>query len=167
MTSVPDQPGENRARQFKQQRFLARCCAVQYLYQLDTQDSWDCSDEALELFQEQFQDTFAELQLPAPALKQAWRYTCQLICGICAHHLELDELICQAAQNWSLQRMGVVDRNILRLSAYEIAYIPQVPAVTAIDEAVELAKRFGQADSPRFINGVLDRIRKESAARRN
>lgn len=165
MTSVPDQPGDNRTGQFKQQRFLARCCAMQYLYQLDTQNSWDCSPEALELFREQLQDTLAEA--PLPSLKPVWRYACQLIQGVCSTHDQLDELICKAAQNWSLQRMGVVDRSILRLSAYEIVHLPQVSAVTAIDEAVELGKRFGQADSPRFINGVLDRIRKESAAPRS
>lgn len=167
MTSVPDQPGEDRTGQFKQRRFLARCCAMQYLYQLDTQNSWDCSDEALELFREQFQDTLAEAEVPPSSLKSVWKYACQLIKGVCSTHAELDELICKAAQNWSLQRMGVVDRSILRLSAYEIVHVPQVSAVTAIDEAIELGKRFGQADSPRFINGVLDRIRKESAAPRS
>ncbi|NLF93480.1 MAG: transcription antitermination factor NusB [Oligosphaeraceae bacterium] len=165
MTPATDQPGENKTGQFKQQRFYARCCAVQYLYQLDAQNAWDCSEEALELFWEQLRDTFSES--PMPSLRQAWRYSCQLIRGVCDTHDQLDALICKAAQNWSLQRMGVVDRSILRLSAYEIVHVPQVSAVTAIDEAVELGKRFGQADSPRFINGVLDRIRKESAAPRS
>lgn len=165
MTSVPDQASDDRAGQFKQQRSYARSCAMQYLYQTDTQNSWDCSDEALELFFSQLRDTFSET--PQPSLKQAWKYSCQLIKGIGEKHNELDELICKAAQNWSLQRMSMVDRNILRLATYEIVYVPQVSAVTAIDEAIELAKKFGQADSPRFINGVLDKIRKESVEEAN
>jgi N utilization substance protein B len=69
-------------------------------------------------------------------------------------------MIRPAALNWSLERISAVDRAILRLSAYEISKVGKVTPATAINEAVELAKRFGQAESPRFINGVLDNVRR-------
>jgi N utilization substance protein B len=71
---------------------------------------------------------------------------------------ELDAQIARSARNWSLSRMPPVDRNIIRLGAYEILYCPDVPRAVAIDEAVRLAKRFGTEDSPAFVNGVLDAL---------
>ena len=71
---------------------------------------------------------------------------------------ELDAHIERSARNWSLSRMPPVDRNIIRLGAYEILYCPDVPRAVAIDEAVRLAKRFGTEDSPAFVNGVLDAL---------
>ncbi len=74
---------------------------------------------------------------------------------------ELDEAISAAAANWRLDRMAPVDRTILRLAAYELAAEPDTPAAVVIDEAIELAKRFGEADSPAFVNGVLDAVRRQ------
>jgi N utilization substance protein B len=64
-----------------------------------------------------------------------------------------------AAENWRLPRMAAVDRNILRLGAYELLFTPATPSAVALNEAIELARRYGSADSPGFINGVLDRLR--------
>ncbi len=73
---------------------------------------------------------------------------------------ELDASIAEAATNWRLDRIAPVDRTILRLGAYELTAEAATPAAVVLDEAVELAKRFGEADSPAFVNGVLDAIRR-------
>ena len=71
----------------------------------------------------------------------------------------LDEAITRASTNWRFERIAAVDRNILRIGTYELMKEPETPASVIIDEAVEMAKRFGEADSPSFVNGVLDAIR--------
>jgi N utilization substance protein B len=71
---------------------------------------------------------------------------------------DLDQLITTACANWRVERMTRVDRNVLRVGAYELSRCPDVPRPVAIDEAVELAKRFGTEESSSFVNGVLDRI---------
>jgi N utilization substance protein B len=72
---------------------------------------------------------------------------------------DIDARLGAAAENWRLPRMAAVDRNVLRLGAYELLYDPATPPAVALDEAIELARRYGSADSPAFINGVLDRLR--------
>ncbi len=78
--------------------------------------------------------------------------------GVFEHRDEVDALIRRAARNWRLERMPLVDRNILRLGAWEICHSPDVPYAVAINEAVDLGKRFGSGESGAFINGILDRI---------
>ncbi len=78
--------------------------------------------------------------------------------GVWEHRAEIDGLIRKAAENWRLERMTLVDRNIIRLGAYEISRSGDIPFVVAINEAVDLGKRFGSEDSGAFINGVLDKI---------
>lgn len=82
----------------------------------------------------------------------------QLVLGVDRHLSELDEMIGEVSENWSVSRMPLVDRNILRLSAYEILHEPDVPASVSINEAVDLAKVYGGEDSSKFINGVLGKI---------
>lgn len=83
--------------------------------------------------------------------------------GVLDHKAEIDQRLAAVAENWSVERMAAVDRNVLRLGAYELLYQPDLPAKVAIDEAVELAKRFGAADSPAFVNGILDKLASERA----
>ncbi|MBI4040468.1 MAG: transcription antitermination factor NusB [Deltaproteobacteria bacterium] len=71
---------------------------------------------------------------------------------------ELDRHIESASQNWKLSRMGAVDRNILRLATYELLYCPDIPGEVILDEAIEIAKRFGSEDSSAFVNGILDKL---------
>jgi N utilization substance protein B len=78
--------------------------------------------------------------------------------GVCAHALDIDARLSATAENWRLARMPVVDRNVLRLGAFELLFAPQTPAGVALNEAIELARRYGSADSPGFVNGVLDRL---------
>jgi len=80
-----------------------------------------------------------------------------LVAGVRRHRAELDETLAAKAEHWSIHRMAATDRNILRLGAYEILRT-DVPDRVAIDEAVELAKRFGTQKSARFVNGLLDRV---------
>lgn len=82
----------------------------------------------------------------------------ELVRGVAAHRDELDGLIVAHAHNWTLARMPVLDRAILRMGAFELRHRPDVPTAVAIDEAVELAKAYGTDDSPRFVNGVLAAI---------
>lgn len=82
--------------------------------------------------------------------------------GVVTHLAEIDAKISAAAENWRLSRMPTVDRNILRLGAFELLFMKDTPAAVAFDEAIELARRYGTADSSAFVNGVLDRLRRES-----
>jgi transcription antitermination protein NusB len=81
----------------------------------------------------------------------------ELVAGVRRNRPEIDERLAKTAANWSLQRMAATDRNLLRLGAYEILYA-DTPDRVAINEAVELAKRFGSAQSAQFVNGILDRL---------
>src|SRR5947199_7639250 len=78
--------------------------------------------------------------------------------GTAARLAEIDAKLTAAAENWRLPRMPAVDRNVLPLGAYELLHTPATPAAVVLNEAIELARRFGKADSPAFVNGVLDRI---------
>ncbi len=86
------------------------------------------------------------------------RYYDAAVRGVWEHRDEVDGLIRRVAEHWRLERMTLVDRNILRLGAYEICHSADVPYAVAINEAVDLAKRFGSEDSGAFINGILDKI---------
>ncbi len=85
-------------------------------------------------------------------------FTEGLIAGVKEHQVQIDALISEAAENWRLDRMAAIDRNILRLGAYEMMYCREIPARVAINEALELAKRYSTAQSSRFVNGILDRV---------
>ena len=94
--------------------------------------------------------------------EEAREYAHRLITGVLEHCNEIDGLIKQFAEHWTVARMPVVDRNILRTGVFELLYEKDVPAKVVINEAVEIAKRFGSADSGRFVNAILDRTHKES-----
>jgi len=99
-------------------------------------------------------DQFLQARLQQPELTEFAR---SLVSGVRRNRQELDELVGKTADNWSLERMAATDRNVLRLGAYEILYT-ETPDRVAINEAVELAKRFGSAHSAQFVNGILDRF---------
>jgi N utilization substance protein B len=81
----------------------------------------------------------------------------ELVCGVTQRREELDALLGHHAENWRVERMAVVDRNVLRLAAYELTRT-DTPASVVIDQAIELARRFGDDPSPAFVNGVLDAV---------
>jgi transcription antitermination protein NusB len=90
--------------------------------------------------------------------KKLIEFTEGLIAGIREHQPRIDSMIQEVAENWRLDRMAAIDRNILRLGAYEMLFCPEVPSKVAINEALELAKRYSTAQSSRFVNGILDRL---------
>lgn len=90
----------------------------------------------------------------------AMEFALSLLDGVREHRAELDQVLAAKADNWSVERMAAVDRNILRLGAYEILYT-DTPGRVAINEAVELAKTFGAQPSAPFVNGILDRVLRE------
>ncbi|SCF26335.1 NusB antitermination factor [Micromonospora viridifaciens] len=85
-------------------------------------------------------------------------YAVRLVEGVAAHLDRIDELIGSYAEGWTLDRMPVVDRNLARIAVYELLYVDEVDDPVAITEAVELAKQLSTDESPRFLNGILDRI---------
>ncbi len=87
----------------------------------------------------------------------------RLVEGVRQHRAEIDAALARAAEHWTLQRMAPTDRNVLRLGAYELLY-ESTPDPVVLDEAIELARRFGGVKSPAFVNGILDRLRREYAS---
>jgi N utilization substance protein B len=91
-------------------------------------------------------------------------YCLGLYDGVVGHAGDIDSRLTAVAENWRLPRMAAVDRNVLRLGAYELLYNPETPPAVALNEAIELARRYGSADSPAFVNGVLDRLTRKDPA---
>jgi N utilization substance protein B len=104
-------------------------------------------------------ERFAQDRLRDPDLIP---FCLRLYDGVETQRAALDERLGAAAENWRVSRMAGVDRNVLRLGAFELLHTPETPPQVALDEAIELARRFGAADSPAFVNGVLDRLRKNA-----
>ncbi len=105
------------------------------------------------------------------ATKSIRSFSKELVLGVCAKREELDQLISGASEHWRLERMSRVDKTILRLGAFEILVMKDIPPKVSIDEAVELGKTYGTEDSGSFINGVLDNIynnlKQEDALQKN
>jgi N utilization substance protein B len=91
-------------------------------------------------------------------------YACQLAAGAWADRERYDAMIAEVSEHWEVSRMAVVDRNILRLALYELLARPDVPVRVVMDEAIEMGREFGEAETPQFINGVLDAIWKRHPA---
>jgi transcription antitermination factor NusB len=94
-------------------------------------------------------------------VEEAFEYARALVEGAVDHAGEIDELIRQQADNWRLERMPAVDRNILRLAVFELLYEEDIPKLVVVDEAIELAKKFSTDQSGRFVNGLLDGLLKK------
>jgi N utilization substance protein B len=92
--------------------------------------------------------------------EQVRTYADRLTAGIHDHIGSIDDRITQHATNWQLKRMAVIDRNVLRIGVYELLYAADIPPKVTINEAVELAKKYGDMESSKFVNGILDKIHK-------
>ena len=146
-------------------RTRAREFALQVLYELDIAQSEQELEEALEDFWKDRTDIILtnpeklalEEDKKEPEVRE---YTEKLVRGTLMKKKLIDPIIERFAENWEMTRMACVDRNILRLATYEILHIDEIPVKVAINEAVELAKRYGEQDSSKFVNGILDRIAK-------
>lgn len=134
-------------------RRFSREAALQFLYQDDLVPENQGHPESL---RERFEQFCTIYQVN----KKGKEYAFALIEGVEKNRVEVDALVEEAASNWRLSRISPADRNLLRLAAYEIKYCDKIPPQVAINEAVEISKRFCGDDSPKFINGVLDAIRK-------
>ncbi len=88
-------------------------------------------------------------------------YAKLLIDGVMKHLADIDEKIAKYATNWQLKRMAVIDRNVMRLGLFELQYTTDIPPKVAINESVELAKKYGDLESSKFVNGILDKIHKK------
>lgn len=86
-----------------------------------------------------------------------------LVLGVCKNRARIDGIISEHATNWELDRMAVIDRNVLRCGTYELIFSGDIPPKVAINEAIDMAKKYGDKDSGKFVNGILDKINKEKA----
>ncbi len=125
-----------------------REAAVQYLYQHDLNPTSELTDVAI----------FYKMRGLSPAAR---RFSDELIPGILAAKEEIDALLVANIDNYELKRLAAIDRNVLRLSVYEMLHCPQVPAVVSINEAIDIARKYSTDESGKFVNGVLDKIRKD------
>ena len=96
---------------------------------------------------------------------KAKEFARRLVCGAITQRAEIDRLIDLAVENWKIERLAKVDYLILRLAAYELVFCADIPTTVSLDEAIEIAKRFGSEESASFINGVLDHVAQSSCAK--
>ena len=129
-------------------RRKARERALQFLFGLDFTHN-PCEPAAA---------VFWEIEPTRPSVRH---YAMTLIRGVCEQRETLDEAILGALQNWTPERIGGIERNIIRIALYEMRNAQDVPVPVAINEAIELAKTFAAEDAPRFVNGILDRLKDE------
>jgi N utilization substance protein B len=130
-------------------RRKSRELALQLLYQLDVQGEGS---------PEPYLDEFWARH---PVDREVRGFVESLVRGTKQHQAKIDELIAQYAEHWDLERMAVVDRNILRQGIFELLWMTETPPKVVINEALEVAKKFSTRESSRFINGMLDRVHKE------
>jgi transcription antitermination factor NusB len=126
-------------------RHIGRELALKALYQIDLRGGASTEDLAL------FFDTF-------PAEDVARKFAVKLVTGVRGEQVALDKQIADVLEHWSIGRLSRVDHNILRLAIFELQRMEDVPARVTIDEAIELAKTYGDQESGRFVNGVLDQV---------
>ena len=127
-------------------RRQARECSLQMLYTAD-----NCSMPVESIY-----ESFGECFPQGEAYKD---FAVRIFKGVCEKRAEIDKLIEKYAKNWELERMAAVDRNIIRLAAYEIIDMPETPINVIIDEAVEISKKYSTKDSSKFVNGILDKLK--------
>ena len=136
-------------------RTQARECALKILYQMDI------TKRSADLTVERFWETESKVH---PDVKD---FANRLIFGVNENLQSIDNKITQYATNWQLKRMAIIDRNILRIGVFELKFANDIPPKVTINEAVELAKKFGDLDSSKFVNGILDKIHKTEVIQEN
>lgn len=134
-------------------RRKSREIAIQILYLIEINQS-DVSS-ALQTFWHNYQ--------PQAELKE---FSNHIVTGVCRHLDEIDQIIIKTTDNWSLNRMTVVDRSILREAIFEMLYCPDIPVKVTLNEAIELGKKFGSEKSGAFINGVLDKVAHQTSIKK-
>ena len=129
-------------------RTKAREYALKMLYAIDI--SKETPKEYIDLFWQNNEETDLEIKAFANSL----------VLGVSNNRDRIDKLISKHATNWQLKRMAVIDRNILRFASYELLFIQDIPPKVSINEAIDIAKKYGDRDSGKFVNGILDKINK-------
>jgi transcription antitermination factor NusB len=129
-------------------RTKAREYALQILYAIDITKDEPAS--CVEHFWENGDETADEVK----------KFATDLVLGVCAKNKEIDVLISKYATNWQLERMAVIDRNVLRFATYELLFAKDIPPKVSINEAIDIAKKYGGSESGKFVNGILDKINK-------
>ncbi len=130
-------------------RRKARECALQMLFQYDV--AHPSMDELVATY-------WGEM---AEAAEDVREFATELAIGAISHLEEIDEIIRLRTEHWRISRMAIVDRNLLRLAVYEFLYQPNTPHTVAINEALEIARRFSNQEATQFINGILDAIKRD------
>lgn len=131
-------------------RRMARECALQSLYYADS--AKDAQENEVARYAADFKKELGE----------CFPFCQDLVTGTTAHLQEIDRLVSSYAKNWTVARMSAVDRSILRMATYEMVFSPEkTPVPAIIDEAIELAKKYSTENSSKFINGLLDQLKKE------
>ena len=143
-STLSDNPQEPRSGH-KSTRRKGRELALQALYQIEI--TGDPSVGAVDLFLQHFEGS-----------ARAKEFARRLVSGVVSQRAEIDRTIEQSTENWKLERLAKVDLVILRMATYELIFCPDIPTTVSLDEAIEIGKLFGSADSATFINGVLDQI---------
>ena len=127
-------------------RTLSREIALKVLY-------------ATEITSEPIEEALAKFwQTEAPESEEVRLYTEMLVLGVGKHMPQIDAAISSFAANWEISRMATIDRNIIRIAAFELMFLEDIPPKVSINEAIEIAKKYGDKDSGKFVNGILDRI---------
>ena len=116
---------------------------------------------ALDITHDELSDVLGAPWIEAMVPEAVRDFTIMLVTGVVEQRDAIDALVREWSANWSLGRIGVIERNILRFAIYELLFLPEIPPNVTINEAVEVAKRYGTEESPSFINGILDRIKHE------
>jgi len=148
-------------------RRVGREYALKMLFALQLSKDQEEPDQLLADFLDNFRFADDDLGEPlaavdVPLATSSRLFAESIVRGVVEFRSVIDKKISEIAKNWSLERMTPVDLSILRIGAYELLYRPEIPDPVVIDEAIEIAKRYGTKDSPSFINGLLDKIAKNS-----
>lgn len=128
-------------------RRRAREIALQVLYQVDISGDTASLENSIEQWAKEFSLS-----------EKSAVFTRELVAGTLRHKEIIDQKLMSTAHDWALDRMNTVDRNLMRLALYEMLYCPEIPQRVTLNEAIEIAKRFGGDDSAKFINGILDKF---------
>ena len=144
----PDRWKKNHTGDEMRKRTKAREYALQILYAVDI--TKDDPQDSIRRFWEGNDETSSEVK----------KFAADLVLGVSNKKSEIDRMISKYTTNWQLNRMAVIDRNVLRFAAFELLFIKDIPPKVSINEAIDIAKKFGGNDSGKFVNGVLDKINK-------
>ena len=132
---------------------MARECALKMLYTMDI--TKDAAEDCIDAFWRNNEDVEGESR----------EFANSLVLGVSRNRTMIDKVISDYATNWELKRMAVIDRNVLRFATYELLFMKDIPPKVSINEAIDIAKKYGDKDSGKFVNGILDKINKTEKRR--